>query len=254
MKVSKLQKSFTDYGGEGDVFILLHGFLSSSKYWNKIQPLLSAGGHRVITIDLLGFGAAPKPKKSRYDYDAHLQHLENVLGILKINEPVTIIGHSMGALVASHFTKEHPDRVKSLILLHPPLYKDILDAHSTLRETGKLYRFLLDSKYRSIGWVFIKTFFRYQFGRHTRYSREKSLRNVIEATDIFGELEKVDVDTLLLTGSKDRPEYTKNLKNATMSKCVVLVEQNVSHHSPVKSPLMVYRIIDEFLELTFNKV
>jgi len=248
VRASKIKKSYTDYGGNGDVFILLHGFLSSSKYWNKIQPLLSESGVRVITIDLLGFGAAPKPKQSRYDYDAHTQHLDDVLGYLKISTTVTIIGHSMGALVASNFTKQNPGKVQSLILLHPPLYKDILDARNTLRETGRLYRFLLDSKYRHFGWIFMRTFFRYQLGRHTRLSREKSLKNVIEATEIFGELENVDVDTLLLTGSKDRPEYRKNLKNAPMSSRVVLVEEDVSHHSPVKNPAMVYGVIGEFLD------
>ena len=248
MKVSKLNKSSVDYGGNGNVVILLHGFLSSSKYWSKIQPLLSASGLRVITIDLLGFGAAPKPKQSRYDYDAHLCHLGSIIDSLKIKKPITIIGHSMGALVASHFAKENPCKIKSLILLHPPLYNNAIDARYALRETGKLYRFLLDSKYRHIGWIFMKTFLRHHMGRHTRSSREKSLQNIIEAAEIFDELETSDVDTLLLLGSKDRPEYVQNLRNATLSKYVTVIEQDVSHHSPVKNASMVFEVIEKFLE------
>lgn len=245
--MTNYKKSYTDHGGDGDVVVLLHGFLASSKYWNKILPLLASKGLRVITIDLLGFGDAPKPKGSSYDYRAHTEHVGDVIALLGINQPFTLVGHSMGALVASHFTNDNPDKVKSLVLLHPPLYKNRLDARKTLRSTNGFYRFLLDSKYRRIGWIFLKLTLHSQIGRHTLLAREKSLQNIIEPTKIFAELENTTVSTLLFIGNKDRPQYADNLKTATLSDRVVVVKANVAHHSPVRNPRFVHETIWQFL-------
>ena len=91
----------TDFGGDGEVMILLHGFLSSSKYWRNLQPHLSAEGYRVIAIDLLGFGDAPKPKYSDYSYQEHIAYLDAVIKKLRLKQPFILIGHSMGALLAT---------------------------------------------------------------------------------------------------------------------------------------------------------
>lgn len=244
---TKKIKSVKDFGGSGNVIILLHGFLSSSKYWNHLQPSLTTGGYRVITIDLLGFGNAPKPRYSTYSYQEHIAYLDIVFKQLKLDKPFILIGHSMGALLATRYAVLHPDKVTSLALLHPPLYKDIDEARKSLRETGRLYRFLLDSKYRRFGWALIKTFATYRIAKHSRMSREGSMKNVIELSEVFGDLEKVETRTLLLIGLKDRPEYMINLNQAQLSNSVEVITKNVSHHSPVKKPLMLQKTILDFI-------
>lgn len=228
--------------------MLLHGFLSSSKYWTKLQPQLSAAGYRVITIDLLGFGAAPKPRTSEYDYEAHVQHITETLDRLDIHDRFILIGHSMGALLATKYTSLHEDRIESLILLHPPLYMDIAEAKATLRETGRFYRFLLDSKYRSLGWIMMKTFMRYRLGKHTKHSRERSMRNVIETADIFGDLDSITTQTLLLVGTRDRPEYAQNVSIRQLSDNIEIMIEDLSHHSPVQQPLFINRLVQEFVD------
>jgi pimeloyl-ACP methyl ester carboxylesterase len=56
-----------DYGGSGEFIVLLHGFLGSKSDWRRIAPKLARAGYRVIAIDLLGFGNAPKPLSALYD-------------------------------------------------------------------------------------------------------------------------------------------------------------------------------------------
>ena len=239
--------SAKDFGGSGEVIVLLHGFLSSSRYWNHLQPYLSAQGYRVIAIDLLGFGNAPKPKYSTYSYSEHIAYLEIVIDGLKFNRPFVLVGHLMGALLATRYAVLHPTHVSSLALLHPPLYLDIQEARSTLRDTGRFYRFLLDSKFRRFGWAFIKTFAFYHIGKHSRASRERSMRNVIEVSEIFGDLQKVATRTLLLIGLKDRPQYQTNVKSADLSNSVTVITKNVSHHSPTQKPRAVQQLIHDFL-------
>lgn len=243
----KNSKYITDYGGDGETIILLHGFLSSSRYWKKLQPLLSADGFRVITIDLLGFGRAPKPRSSSYSYSEHLLHIQSSIDSLNLGKPSILIGHSMGGLLAMRYAINYPQSLKSLILLHPPLYKDSAEVAQTLRSTNTFYQYFLYSPFRRIGWIFARPFTIFHLGRHSRFSRDRSLKNIIEATEILQDLQMVRVKTLLLVGLKDRPEYVSNLKDVKVSTYVEMAHENVDHHSPIRKTELVKERIARFL-------
>jgi pimeloyl-ACP methyl ester carboxylesterase len=238
---------YIDHGGEGEVIILLHGFLSSSKYWRKLQPLLSKAGYRIIAIDLLGFGKATKPTDGQYDYDDHVAFVHTTLQEIGITNKFHLIGHSMGALIASRYGTLYPDDVHSLILLHPPLYASPHEARQTLRSTGMLYRFLLDSSYRQLAWLIIRSLPISIIGRHSQQSREKSLRNVIEAAEIFDDLSSIRTDTLLVVGTNDRKEYIANIAKFQLSEAVTVTLEAVNHHSPRNQPLLLRDTILTFI-------
>ena len=237
-----------DSGGNGDVIVLLHGFLSSANYWSKLQPILARVGYRVVAIDLLGFGNAPKPNESEYDYVDHIKYIEATLKKLNIVKPFVMVGHSMGALLAARYGKVHAGNIRSLILLHPPLYRDTLQTRLTLRSTGMIYRFLLDSPYRRLGWTAIKLFRPAVLGRHSHQSREKSLANIIEAAEMFRDLKAITPSTLLLVGRKDRKEYMENISKFSVSSSVSIVVENINHHSPRLQPVLVRDRIVEFIQ------
>ena len=234
-----------DYGGSGETIVLLHGFASSSRYWKKLQPLLSADGYRVIAIDLLGFGKAPKPKTFDYSYGAHLQHIHDALRELKIVDPYILIGHSMGALLAARYTIVYEKSVRSLVLLHPPLYTDRDQVRETLRATGILHRILLDSRMRGMAWNVLQGIG--FIGRHTKYSREGSMAQLIERAEIFDDLQAIQTATLLFIGAKDRVEYRANLQKQTLSSHVQVVVENVGHNSPLFNAKTVHRRLRDFL-------
>ena len=54
--------------GEGDPILLLHGFPTSSHLWRNVMPEL-AKTHRVIAIDLPGYGLSDKPLDATYDFE-----------------------------------------------------------------------------------------------------------------------------------------------------------------------------------------
>jgi pimeloyl-ACP methyl ester carboxylesterase len=246
---AKFKSSITDFGGDGKTIILLHGFLASSIYWKKLQPYLSAAGYRVITIDLLGFGRAPKPRHSDYSYDEHISYLRSAIKNSHVPTPYTVVGHSMGALLAARYARIFPNEVTDLILLHPPLYKDSMEAYATLRSTNKIYRFLLDSHLRRIGWIAIKMLAGYYISNHGRHARERSLKNIIEKAEAFDDLTFVTVSTLLVIGSNDRSVYAKNLAGHSTQSTVTVKHIPSSHHSPITETELVQKLILDFITI-----
>jgi cis-3-alkyl-4-acyloxetan-2-one decarboxylase len=246
MSVDKIRYAH-DFGGDGELIVLLHGFLGSKWDWSKLAPKLVREGYRVVAIDLLGFGRAPKPFSATYDYEDHIEHIDKVLAELTIEGPFILIGHSMGALIAQRYTLQHSQNVKKLVLLHPPLYRDRLQVYETLRGTSYLFRFLLDSKYRNIAWPIIRLAMAGRM-RHMWWSRERSLKNVIEKAEAFRDLVKLKKDTLLFVGLYDRPDvYIKNLEQLAVSDSVSVMMQDVGHMSPMKQPRRVKRAVLQFL-------
>ncbi|HRC27992.1 MAG TPA: alpha/beta hydrolase [Candidatus Saccharimonas sp.] len=103
--------------------VLLHGIGSSLGMW---QPLIAKlpRSARVIGIDLLGFGASPKPAWNVYGARTQADSIARTLFSLNISEPIILVGHSLGSLVAIEFAHRHyPFTIKSLVLISPPLYK-----------------------------------------------------------------------------------------------------------------------------------
>jgi pimeloyl-ACP methyl ester carboxylesterase len=84
--------------GRGKPIILIHGLGASSYTWRKIMPEL-AKTHRVIAIDLKGFGQSDKPLDSHYSIFDQAKLIENYMRQKKIHG-ATLVGHSYGGGVA----------------------------------------------------------------------------------------------------------------------------------------------------------
>jgi len=103
-------------------FILLHGIGNSAKAWEALIPLLPKNV-RVIGIDLLGFGQSPHPHWSPYDARTQARSVGATLLKMRLLQQPTIVGHSLGSLVAVEVAKRYPLIVKKLILCSPPFYR-----------------------------------------------------------------------------------------------------------------------------------
>src|SRR5690606_28949501 len=82
--------------GQGPVVILVHGIASTSQTYREVIPLLE-GDHRVIALDLLGFGQSPAG--ADYTPEEHVAALHATIRSLKLREPFVLAGHSLGALL-----------------------------------------------------------------------------------------------------------------------------------------------------------
>ncbi len=106
--------------GAGPAVVLIHGIASSSVAFEFVLPLIA--GHRVITIDLLGFGASPAPPDARYTIEEHVAALDRTIRSLRIDGPFVLVGHSLGTLIAARYARLRPRVVSRLVLVSPPLY------------------------------------------------------------------------------------------------------------------------------------
>lgn len=237
-----------DYGGSGKTIVLLHGFLGSSEYWSRLAPKLTSAGYKVLAIDLLGFGKSQKPETANYDYTDHTQFIEQALQRHAITAPFVLIGHSMGAVVAKRFALQHDNQIDHLVLLHPPLYQNESEARTVLRNSSIIYRFLLDSRYRDVAWSVLSRSKMLKIARHTKRSREHSLRNIIEKAEALPDLIQLKTRTLLVVGTKDRPQYMENIGRINIPEKISIAYKDVSHHSPLRNPNTISRLITDFIK------
>ena len=100
--------------GAGTPVLLIHGIGRSLKDWDEQHELLSAG-HRVVSVDLPGFGGSEVPPEGmRLEHlAARVAGLVETLGIA----PVHVVGNSLGGAVAMQLTADRPDLVRSLLLV-----------------------------------------------------------------------------------------------------------------------------------------
>ena len=83
--------------------VLLHCYACSLHWFDRLEPLL-AENHRVIRIDLLGFGGSEKPE-SGYEIDAQAAMVAEALNQLGVDGAL-VAGNSMGAMVATSLAEQ----------------------------------------------------------------------------------------------------------------------------------------------------
>jgi len=113
-------------------FILIHGIGNSAKAWEELIPLLPKNV-RVIGIDLLGFGQSPHPQWAVYNAKTQARSVGATMVKLRLLQQPTIVGHSLGSLVAVEVAKRYSLIVKQLILCSPPFYKQTEEKRLLLR-------------------------------------------------------------------------------------------------------------------------
>jgi pimeloyl-ACP methyl ester carboxylesterase len=111
---------YLDFGGPGDgpLLVLVHGLGGSALNWAAIAPGLAAE-HRVVAIDLAGFGRTRgRGRSTSVDANQHLLHrfLTEVCG-----SPAVVVGNSMGGLITVLQAHRHPDTVAGVVLVDPAL-------------------------------------------------------------------------------------------------------------------------------------
>jgi len=107
--------------GRGRPVILLHGWLGSWRYWIPAMQQLSMK-YRVYALDFWGFGDSGRDAR-RYDIASQVLLLDQFMEKLGIAK-AALVGHDLGAAVATRYAVTHPDRVPRLMVVCPPLFLD----------------------------------------------------------------------------------------------------------------------------------
>ena len=103
--------------GSGDPVVLLHGWPLTADTWDDAACALVEAGKRCIMPDRRGFGRSDQPWNG-HDYDTYADDVAAVLEDAGINEPVALVGFSMGGgEVARFLTKQGASRVSKAVLI-----------------------------------------------------------------------------------------------------------------------------------------
>jgi pimeloyl-ACP methyl ester carboxylesterase len=105
--------------GTGRPVVMVHGLLigTLASWYFTAAPAL-AKGHRVRVYDLRGHGLS---ERAATGYDVRTLAGDLAALVEDLPEPIDIVGHSWGALVAMRFALDHPGRVRRLVLVEAPL-------------------------------------------------------------------------------------------------------------------------------------
>lgn len=96
--------------GQGPPILLIHGFGASTYTWQKIIPDLALD-HRVIAVDLKGFGRSDKPFDDHYSAFDQAKLLTQFIKQKNLHN-LTIVGHSFGGGVALALALEANSQLK----------------------------------------------------------------------------------------------------------------------------------------------
>src|SRR6185295_5843823 len=120
--------------------ILIHGLSrSGARDWAQVIPAL-ADSYDVFVVDLPGFGNSDKGNHL-YSPANYVRVLDALFGE-RLKRPATLVGHSMGGVIALAYAAAYPERVRRLIVadvagvLHRSVYGEFLARAVTERAMG----------------------------------------------------------------------------------------------------------------------
>jgi pimeloyl-ACP methyl ester carboxylesterase len=98
--------------------VLFHGKNFNGAYWESTIKALTKEGYRVIVPDQIGFGKSSKPDNFQYTFQQLAENTKKLLDDLNIKK-TTILGHSMGGMLATRFALMYPETTEKLVLENP---------------------------------------------------------------------------------------------------------------------------------------
>jgi len=101
----------------GRTVMLFHGKNFGGYYWGNVIRALAGNGFRVIVPDQIGFGRSSKPIIN-YSFTQLAQWDKKLLDTLGVQK-TSILGHSMGGMLATRFALMYPERMDKLLLENP---------------------------------------------------------------------------------------------------------------------------------------
>jgi pimeloyl-ACP methyl ester carboxylesterase len=101
--------------GEGRPALFVPGWPQSWYAWRHVAPLL-ADDRRIVIVDPRGFGDTAVTDGA-FDVEAASADLLALAATLTGDDPIDIVAHDVGSWISHTFAAEHPERVRSLVLV-----------------------------------------------------------------------------------------------------------------------------------------
>ncbi|MBT1266133.1 alpha/beta fold hydrolase [Pseudomonas sp. NPDC087814] len=250
--------------GQGQPVVLIHGVGLNKEMWGG-QVVGLATNYRVITYDMLGHGASPRPAAGT-PLLGYADQLLELLDHLQLPQ-ATVIGFSMGGLVARAFALHYPERLQGLVVLNSVFNRSAEQRAGVIARTAQAAEHGPDANAEA---ALSRWFSReYQAANPAQIA---ALRETLAGNDPQGylttyelfatqdmyradDLKGLRTPTLVATGELDpgsTPEMARQLADRIPGATVaVLAEQR--HMMPVESPRLVNQLLLGFLDTVYTQ-
>ncbi|MGE8186063.1 alpha/beta fold hydrolase [Pseudomonas sp. NPDC086278] len=250
--------------GQGQPVVLIHGVGLNKEMWGG-QVVGLSSQYRVIAYDMLGHGASPLPE-SGTPLLGYADQLRELLDHLQLPQ-ATVIGFSMGGLVARAFALHYPERLRGLVVLNSVFNRSPEQRAGVIARTSQAAEHGPDANAEA---ALSRWFSReYQAANPAQIA---ALRQTLANNDPQGylttyelfatqdmyradDLGCIHVPTLIATGELDpgsTPQMAMQLAERIPGATVaVLAEQR--HMMPVESPRLVNQMLLAFLDNAYSE-
>nr|WP_090511622.1 alpha/beta fold hydrolase [Pseudomonas marincola]SFT88127.1 Pimeloyl-ACP methyl ester carboxylesterase [Pseudomonas marincola] len=244
--------------GKGQPVVLIHGVGLNKEMWGG-QIVGLAPHYRVIAYDMLGHGASPRPAEGT-ELLAYAKQLDELLEHLKIRK-ATIIGFSMGGLIARAFALHYPQHMQGLVVLNSVFNRSPEQSSGVIERTRQVAEHGPNANAEA---ALTRWFSReYQAANPAQIA---ALRQTLASNDPQGylttyslfatqdmyqadQLGTINVPTLISTGELDpgsTPQMAEQLAARIPGAQVAILEEQ-RHMMPVESPRLVNQMLLDFL-------
>lgn len=240
---------------DGQIFVLLHGFPETNKSWQETSEILNAQGYRTFAVNQRGYSLGAQPSKRRdYRGSALLEDVNALLDI--IQQPVYLVGHDWGAVVAWDVAQRYPEKIKHLITISVPHKAAFMKAMLSSNQLFKSYYMglfqlpkipeLLFEKVPQIGLALLKDSgmteqqlkdFQQEIVNEKRLSTALNWYRGLPFSSNKNLLKPITVPTLFIWGKHDTAigpksvEYNKNYVHAPYKEVIM----DATHWIPVQN-------------------
>ena len=239
------------YGSGETTLVFVAGLGGTTRYWRTRTRCLEPY-YRIVLVDLLGFGQSPKPW-TQYSVERHIDELRIVLASF---DSVSLVGHSLGALLTIAYAARFPDQVKNVFVMGMPYFGSQDRAYQyfrkgpvrggifytnifltmvacivTRRVLGRLLPYVVRSVPREVAEDLVK---------HTWRSSTSSLWEVVYRYDIAVDLERLPhhIGVMFIHGDQDVMAPVAAIQRLTTSdaRWRLAVMPGVDHHPFLRDP------------------
>ncbi len=240
--------------GEGPPIVFLHGLGGSSNVWHGVMQAMKQH-HHCVALDLRGHGRSQG--RGKFSIEGWAKDVLKLIRHLEL-PAVTLVGHSLGTLVAQHLAQTEPESIDQLVLVggisyfQPPTADAYRERAELVEKDGMdvLVEPWLEgavspqSHAIHAGMVGL---LREVFLRNEPQNYAKSCRALADAPNI--RRDDIGQPTLIVTGAHDRstPLAMAEEISSSIPVCRVKVLPDVGHWSPLESPGDVAATVLEFL-------
>ncbi|MCC6299600.1 MAG: alpha/beta hydrolase [Anaerolineales bacterium] len=246
---------YYETAGKGQTVLLIHGLGSSVRDWEMQIPAF-AKSYQTVAFDLRGHGGSQKPQ-GPYSMSLFAKDAAELIKSLG-GAPVHVVGISLGGMVAFQLAVDHPDLVKSLVIVNsgPEVIVRTMKDRWNVFLRFAIVRLL---GMRKMGEVLSKRLFpkaeqdnlRDTFVERWAENDPRAYADTLRAIvgwSVADRIRNITAPTLVVAADGDytpvsaKEEYVSKMQNAKL-----VVIQDSRHAVPVEKPEEFNRTVMEFL-------